>query len=135
MSIKQRLQRLEVAVGKAAAAGPAPDCCPRCHGQDLVKPGEAEWLSVAGWTPADLNQAWQELCQTGARLDWCRPCQRLVVVGTQDPDWRRQFWDGCEGPELQRNMADLRLLRAAYDVVCPAPWKSAPAPPPEGASP
>jgi hypothetical protein len=123
MTIKQRLQRLEAAVGKAAAAGPAPDCCPRCHGQDLVQPCQAEWLSVAGWTADDLNQAWQKLCQTGARLDWCRPCQRLVVVGTQDPDWRRQFRHGCEGPGLLRNMADLHLLREAHAALFPAPWQ------------
>jgi hypothetical protein len=55
----------------------------------------------------------EELRQRKARLAWCRTCEKLVTTGTHDPDWRRQFYEGCEGPDLRYHTEDLRFFRTA----------------------
>jgi hypothetical protein len=78
-----------------------------------------EWVTLADWSYADLMRAYEELCKCKAKLAWCRDCQRLVATGSYDPDWQRQFWERCEGPELRGNLRCLSLLREAM----PIPWE------------
>src|SRR5262249_42857234 len=86
--------------------------CPQCQGTDLTEPGDEQAQTAEEWPYDELQRVYQELAQRAARLAWCQSCRRLVPVGKQDPDWRRQVWEGGEGPELQRNMAHLKFLRA-----------------------
>jgi hypothetical protein len=112
MNLKGRLVKLEAMTADRSSQ----ERCPRCQGTDLIEPGEAELLTVEEWPYQEALRLHEEICQRAARLAWCLACRRVVAVGAQDPDWRRQFWEGCEGPGLLRNMADLQFLRA----VCSA---------------
>jgi hypothetical protein len=112
MNLKNRLAKLEALLG----SGPAPERCPKCQGTDLTEPGDEQARTAEEWPTAEVLRVYQEIAQRASRLAWCQTCRRLVPVGKQDPDWRRQFWEGCEGPELQRNMAHLIFLRAVYSA-------------------
>src|SRR3989442_9555345 len=119
MRMKIRLERVEKAAACRSRPDPAADRCPTCQSDDLAEPREEEWLTLAAWSYADLMRADEELRQSKARLAWGRACQRLVAIGTHDPDWQRQFWEGCEGSELRGHIRCLSLLRAAMT----SPWE------------
>jgi hypothetical protein len=115
VTIKRRLARLEKAAATLPQPGPVGDHCPRCGGAELPDPGAAEFETLADWHWQHLQPLYEELAQRAARLAWCPACQCIVPAGRHDPDWRRQFWEQCAGPGLQRNILDLKLIRSVED--------------------
>ncbi len=107
-NLSRRVAQLEFAQGVKQKE----DACPLCAGTDIADPTDEQAASVDTWPYEEVNRTWDDLAHRAARLAWCPACEKLVPVGQQDPDWRRQFWDDCVGEALARNMAHLQFLRA-----------------------